>query len=448
MTKDRNFKRLVRERMASTGERYSTARAQVLSKRLSPASEADHHERAFPGVRAVGGQQPDLASARNLCTNAGINGPDGQPMSEALAFGLAGGIGFLYGVFEYADGPTMTIVARNRSMPDPFCEPLFARAGARAEIATTSGAKKAATTLDRAIADERPALCTVGSAALPYLGTTESMAGSAPHVVGVVGTDSDGRLLLDDRSPEPIVIERSVFDRARADYRQAKHRMITIGAVDANHDWHSAIREAVSDGAVGFDTPPAPQFAANVGVAGLTKFQRLLTDDKDPKGWPRVFGSGRRAAIGLSRLYDCIEHAYTSPAGGRSLYAEFLHGARALVESDGWAEAAGHIEASARSWAKIAEAAVEAHPTLSRFAALADERATQLDGVPDPRAMAEAADAQSTLVENCDISAADARATFERVARLMSEVVDQEAAALAILREDRIVQEHRPDADG
>lgn len=126
-----------------------------------------------------------------------------------------GGIGFLYGLFSYAEGPTMTIVARSQSMPDPFLEPLFEATGTEVVIETTGGAVTAAKRLDRHLESRTPMLCTVASGLLPYLGAAADEAATAPHVVGVVGADS-GQLLLDDRSPRPIAIDRDTFAAAHA----------------------------------------------------------------------------------------------------------------------------------------------------------------------------------------------------------------------------------------
>lgn len=439
MTNDRNFKRLVRDRMVRTGERYATARAHVLSAGTDGPASTD----LFRSVGAVGGHQPDLAAARNLCINAGVVGPDGV-LTEALAFGLAGGIGFLYGVFEYADGPTMTIVCRNESMPDPFCEPLFTRVGATAEVATTGGTKKAAAQLDAAIAAERPSLCTVGAGALPYLGESPAMAGMAPHLVGLIGTTDDGTtVLIDDRSPEPIAVDRPTFDLARAAYGKAKHRMITIDSVDPEHDWTAAVTEAVMAGAEGFDTPPVPQFASNVGMEGLRKFHRLLTDERDPKRWTKVFPEGRLAAIGLSRLHDCIDHAYTAPSAGRPLHAAFLDEAVAIVEqtvgqsstvTPRWTEAAERFRRSGEAWAEVVDLAVGAHPELARYGELAAERAAGLDGAPDSETMVALGTDQAEAVDRCDIDEADARRTYGEIAERVGLIIDEEDAALALLR--------------
>ncbi len=459
MTANRKFKQLVRERMARTGERYAAARAQVLATGTSDADDRDTRSSAvlaghelFPDVQAVGGQQPDVAAARNLCANAGVVGPDDEPLSEAAVFGLCGGVGFLYGVFVYDEGPTMTIVARNESMPDPFLEPLFARVGAAVQVATTGGAKKAAATLDATLAAGTPALATVGAGALGYLGQSEAMASMAPHVVGVVGVGPGGEVLVDDRAPVPIPVDRATFDTARGAYAKAKHRLITVTATDTEHDWARAVAEAVVDGAEGFDRPPVPQFAANVGRAGLTKFHRLLTHERDAKGWARVFGQGPAAALGFGRLIDCIDHDYTAPAAGRPLQAEFLRWAAALVSDAGpaspamrvagegaperWAEAGDEFARSGEAWARIVALAADAHPDLARYAELVSERAEGLDAEPDPGRQASLAAAQQEAIAGCDLADHEAGAVRAAIAAEVAVIIEAEERALALTRVD------------
>ena len=314
MTRQRDFKSRVRARMERTGERYAAARAHVLAAGPDrPRVETSFALPLFPSVHAVGGQQADVAAARNLLANAGLAGHDGAPLTEAMAFGLAGGVGFLYGVFEYDGTPTMTIVSRNRSLPDAFLEPLFERAGAEVRISTTVSAAKARRELDQLLDEEAPALCTVGAGWLDYLGLPRDESAMSPHVVGVIGR-TDGTLLLDDRAPQPLTVEADTFAAARAAYRPAKHRMISVTALPGEHDWVGAVNTALHAGVRGYDTPPVPQWAANVGMAGLKKWHRLLTRPTEKKSWHRIFAEGSRAAIGLTRLYDCVTHAYTAPA--------------------------------------------------------------------------------------------------------------------------------------
>ncbi len=445
MTKNRDFKTLVRQRMTKTGERYATARAHVVAAGGGATnSGADSPWAAAPGVlsgiRHVGGSQADLAAARNLCVNTGLVGSDGQPISEALAFGLAGGVGFLYGVFEYGDTPTMTIVARNQSMPDPFCQAFFDRVGATTTVTETTGARKAATTLDRALSEGRPALCTVGAGRLPYHGLPDDESGMAPHVVGVIGVEPDsGSLWLDDRSPEPLPVDRAAFDAARAAHRAGKHRMVVVDSVPDDLDWATVLESAVAEAVDGFDRPPVPQFTSNVGIAGLTKWSALLTSGAK-KGWPSVFGSGRRAAIGLGRVYDCVNHAYTAPDAGRPLFADFLDEAAAVSDRSDWHEVAQQWRVSGDRWRELSTLAIGCHPNLERYAEVADERTRLLDTAPAGSTTGVAAtmrslhDEQRTLVEGCDLSAEAAGKVYDSMASVVAAIVDIETEALAALR--------------
>ncbi len=446
MTKNRDFKTLVRQRMTKTGERYSTARAHVMaagggSTRPTSGPPGGHTAPGLlPGIRTIGGSQADLAAARNLCVNAGLDGPDGGPISEALAFGIAGGVGFLYAVFEYGDIPTMTIVARNQSMPDPFCQALFDRLGVSTTVVETTGAKKAATTLDTALANGRPALCTVGAGGLPYHGLPQDASGMSPHVVGVIGVEpNSGHLLLDDRSPEPLPVDRADFDAARAAYRAGKHRLVEIESVPHEVNWINVLDAAVDAAVEGFDRPPVPQFKSNVGLAGLTKWSALLTGG-GKKSWPAVFGSGRRAAVGLSRIYDCINHAYTSVDAGRPLFADFLDEAAAVADRPDWKGVAEQWRASGERWRALSSLAVGSDPNLERYAELADERSQRLDTATGDSTAELAAtmrglhEEQQALVDGCDLDADTAADVFHAMAAVVDAVIELETEALASLR--------------
>src|SRR5262245_44995020 len=101
MTKQREFKSLVRERMSKTGARYTTARAQLLAKLSEPANGTE-----YPGLIAgydrFGGVQGDTAVLHNVLRFSGMKNPlTNQPFDETTINGLCGGPGFLYAVFEY-----------------------------------------------------------------------------------------------------------------------------------------------------------------------------------------------------------------------------------------------------------------------------------------------------------------------------------------------------------
>src|ERR1700722_3008489 len=88
MTAHKHFKQLVRSRMEKTGESYSTARRHVLRK---ATPDKTWH---FAGSVAA------TTALRVLLTHAGVRPPKKrEPFSEAMLFGIAGGIGI--GVFSF-----------------------------------------------------------------------------------------------------------------------------------------------------------------------------------------------------------------------------------------------------------------------------------------------------------------------------------------------------------
>ncbi len=393
-------------------------------------------------ARHLGGQQPDVAPARNLLADAGLRLPDGRVPSEALIFGLAGGIGFLYGAFEYRtpDGvvPTLTIVPRNSSQPDPFLAPLFARVGLAPTVAETGGARTAARQLDAYLAAGRSVLLSVGEGHLPYLGLRADEAAMAPRVVRALGyaetaAGAAAAVLVDDRSPTPHAVPRAALDAARAAHRQSRHRLVAVEPATGTLDWAAAVLDAVQVGAAGYDTPPVPAYAANIGTAGLRKWSTLLTSTRDPKRWPKVYGAGRSAAIALTRLYDCVTHDYTSPAASRPLYADFLVEAAALSGRDELAAPVGELREAGSRWARVAELASGVDDVTRRHAELSDHRAALLAGGGDPEAASSAVSEQRELVAGSTLAAGTAAAVYAEIATLVTEIAELETAAVGAL---------------
>ncbi len=420
MTTQRTLKKQIRDRMRRNGERYTTARAHILAGRSQSKSPT-----------FTGGQQGDVAAATNALNSAGWTGPDGQPLTEGQVFGLSGGVGFLYGVFRYDTGPTMTIAARNTSMPDTFLDQLWAIDELNASVSTTGGAKKAERELFAALERGQRALCSVGAGAMNYLGLPDESAAMMPLVVGIIGIE-DGQLLVDDRSVEPHRVDTKELAHARSVLRSAKHRMVTISPADGSIDWAHTIRQSIAYGARRYDTPPVPQFASNVGLKGLTKWQRLLTDPKDQMGWAKVFGEGSAAAVGFTRLYQCIEHDYTAPAAGRPLYAEFLRWATSVVGDSRYADAASLFEESATHWSAVSERAANASPSIARATSQMDLRA-ELLGDSDPQQMQQAYRAQVDANDEATIDASTASTLTAEIAKDVQEIINLEAAALQAL---------------
>ncbi|MCA9694455.1 MAG: BtrH N-terminal domain-containing protein, partial [Myxococcales bacterium] len=341
MTRQSTFKSKIRARMRKTGERYAAARLALLSQR-EPTS-APIPIPPLPGYQFAPGVEPDLGLLTAALAQAGVIDPmTGAPFTEARLFGLSGGIGFMYFLFEYqGHPPMMTFTCRSWSMPEPVITRALTHAGIEAARSETSSAKVASAFVDDALAEGRVIHLTADAASLPSAGVPELWIGQLPRQLNVVGVQGDD-VLVDFNAP--IVLSRALLARARAACRKEKHRAWTFPKGQAKAAPVAATRAAVRATARSFVEAPYKGFAGNFGLAGLEKAARLCADPKDKKGWARVFHSGPLAYRALYRTWECATLELTPPAGGRSFYAQFLRDAAARCDLPALAEAAALAE--------------------------------------------------------------------------------------------------------
>ncbi len=433
MTTQRELKQLVRERMARTGERYAAARAHLVSRAAAPSPR---YPGVLPGYDRFGGVQANTAPLLNVLRHAGIPAPAGGPAwSEAIVNGLCGGPGFLYAVFEYRGYPPMlTLALQSRSMADQYVAEGLARVGAEWAETETGSAKVARAALDEALAAGRAALCVVDLGSLPYYGLPKEYVGGAPHLVAVVGLDETG-YWLDDRGGAPRHLSFDQMANARARYRKGRHRLTAAVGPAAGFEPRAAWRAAIADTARRYHEPAVPKsFWGNCGVAGLRKWRDLLTDRRDPKGWPNVFAEGPRAYAGLYRAYECIETGL-APGAGRGLYAEFLEAAAGYLGAEPLARAAAHWRDSAGHWSAIAALIAGADDEALRAGCdLADRRVELGDAAGAGSVEAVALWRQRhELGGRCRLSATAAAGLYAQMAEKVGAIIDAEEAAATVM---------------
>jgi hypothetical protein len=352
-----------------------------------------------------------------------------------MVHGLCGGVGFLYAVFEYkGHAPMLSVVLRSRSMPETYIEGVFDRIGAQRSVSKTSSTRVAAKALDQALEQRRPAVCVVDLAMLPHSRRPEQMEGMSPHYVGIVGSHGD-QIWLDDRSLAPISIARAELDAARARYRKAKQELFTVMPSGRSVDWKRALTSAIQDTArtlqEGDPTVPA-SFRSNCGLAGMDKWRRLLIDAKDKKGWPRVFPDGSLALVGLRRAYDCIQHEYTAPRGGRPLYADFLDEAAGLTEDARLRDASQLFRESGERWQELADGIAGApDDAVGQACHLADRRAEALD----EGSLEELEKQLAEQPQACVLGADAASELYGQMAEKLGEIIEIETRAAEGLAE-------------
>jgi hypothetical protein len=437
MTRQRDFKALVRERMARTGERYSAARAQLLAK------GAGHSAPSLPGILSgydrFGGIQMGTAAVCNALRHASVNSPiSNRPFSETWVNGVCGGPGFLYAVFEYRGWPPiLSLALQSRSMPDAYVENGISRLNARTSTHETTSRAAARKALEEALANGRAAVCVVDIAALPWYGLPKEFIGSGPHVVTVAGRDGSS-YWVDDWRARPIRIDAEVLADARAAYRKSRNRLITFEpAVNAvNGDFTRALTDAIADTARRYVEPAVPRsFWGNCGFSGLAKWRRLLVDTHDKRGWPTIFAEGPRAYTALQRAYEAIE-CQVAAGAGRTLYAQFLDEAAKVLNRPALSAAAGAFRRSARAWSGLAGVIAEADDTALRDGCLVADRRLELadSAASGARDSTELWERRMKLADGCRLSSEASRAIYARMASELDVIVEAETRAVEAMQ--------------
>jgi hypothetical protein len=437
VTRHRDFKQLVRERMAKTGERYAAARAQLLALRGAAPAATETYPGVFPGYDTFGGIQGNTGAVCNVLRHAGVRSPiTGAPYTEAEVNGLCGGPGFLYAVFEYKGWPPMlTLALQGRSMADEYVALGLSRLGVDLATSETTSPEAARKSLDAALSAQKAALCTVDVASLSYYGLPAEFAGAGPHVVAVVGADDTG-VWIDDRGARPRHLSFEELATARARYRQGRHRLVTVNGSRPGHDAAAAMQEAITDTARTYTTPAVPKsFRVNCGFSGLDKWRQMLVDRRDKKGWPTLFAEGPRAYAGLQRAYECIESGI-APGAGRALYADFLDEAAAALKGKALGQAAAAYRESASHWTNIASLIADCGDRAIRDACEIAHRRLEIG---DHAAAGESKEAvelwtrRQDLASACTLPAAAATALYGRIAEMVGRIAETERRAVALM---------------
>jgi hypothetical protein len=300
----------------------------------------------------------------------------------------------------------------------------------------TGSTAQGAARLDAALTGGRPVICTVDVASLGYLGIPQEYAGYGPREVSVAGRSADGSLVaIDDRALRPIVVPAVQLAAARAAYRKGRHRTLTITGSNET-DPATAALDAIRATVRNFHESPVRGFASNFGMAGLERWARLVTDSRNPKGWPRLLDSGEALAAVLAQLYTGIELEHTPPGGGRPFYAQFLDWAARATGRPALHNVAERYRALGGAWSALADTVLD--PSDPARLALRDALEQRLRLVDELGADAagparEAWDRRAELQRSFSVTDQEGKAILADVGQRASAIASAESEALAAL---------------
>ena len=364
MTTDKAFKRVVRARLAKTGERYAAARRTL----VEGATDGHHSEptvdAATPsGYRMRGGLHPETATLANVLANQGVvSGLTGKPLTEAAILGIGGGLGAGYILWEFKarGGAILTLGFRNQwqypSIPG-WTGKTLERLGIEADLHETGGAKGARQALDARLDAGANLIASVDLQSIGTWGLPDMLSGYSGLVVVVFARDADGSYLLDDRGRGPFRVSPAVMAAARGRIGSFKHRIVrlrtTRGPIPAAR-LRKAMRAGLED-----QVDHLRSRSDSFSLPAWRKWGRLMTDHRNAKAWPRVFAGGQGLYGALLALVESVDGEVGATGGHlRELYAESLDEAAIALDNPALGDAARAWRGVADRWEELADAAV------------------------------------------------------------------------------------------
>jgi Butirosin biosynthesis protein H, N-terminal/Domain of unknown function (DUF4872) len=363
MTTDKAFKRVVRARMAKTGERYAAARRALVEGTTDGQHAMTTATATASGYRLRGGLHPETATLANVLANQGVvSGLTGEPLTEAAILGIGGGLGAGYILWEFTGrgAPILTLGFRNQwQYPwiPGWAGKTLDRLGIEPDLHETGGARGAREALDARLDAGVPVIAWVDLQSVGTWGQPDALSGHFGLVVVVLGRDAEGSYLVDDRGRDPFRVSPAVMAAARGRIGSFKHRIVglrtTPGPIPADR-LRVAMRAGLED-QVDHLRSPSDSFS----LPAWRKWGRLMTDHRNAKAWPRVFADGHGLFGSLSALHELVD-GEVGPWGGhlRELYAASLDEAAVALDNPALGDAARTWRGVADRWEELADAAV------------------------------------------------------------------------------------------
>ena len=325
--------------------------------------------------KQMGGIHPETATITNVLASQGMVAPHTKrPFTEAMIFGIAGGLGCGYILWEFKKYNAAILVMgfQNKwNYTAEFMQNLCERLDISTDFAETGGKKRAATDLDNALQAGQPAIAWVCQQSLPHYFMRPMYNGCFGHFVTAFGVENE-HVWIDDRAKRPFQVKTAIFNQSRARIGSFKNRLLLLDASRAEFDLETAVRAGIAD-CVDYMGRSSQTFAIPV----FKKWARLMTDTRNKKGWPVVFTKQAGLYSTLSSLHEGIKHFGTAGGGLRYFYADFLNEAATVLNNSQLKEAAEQYHALGDRWAAFADAVLPDHiaPLAETKRLLADKHA-------------------------------------------------------------------------
>jgi hypothetical protein len=420
MTERKHSKRLVRARMEKTGEAYATARRNVIRQDDATPhfTQRLHH---FPG------NTPGPTALRALLAGAGVRAPHTKlPFSEAMVFGIAGGIGAGVFAFHYAkENFSSFFIAGRNQWQDHKGWALGAtkRLGLTAIVRESSGVKPGETQLRELLSAGRPVMIWL------------TFRGKQYHLATVHAIDDGaGVARLGDLGDELIPVPLADLAAARGYIKKDKNRALAIEPATSIPALRQLVHGGISTCVASLTTCKMKNFRLDA----FKTWADRLDGSQAADSWARIFPPGRLMYQGLRSVTEYIEYYGTGGGLCRPLFAEFL-GEAADELGDRTLKALSERYAElGRQWSALADAALPDPVPMFRKAkeALRDKAevlAAESDGAGLSLCEAAMGRIEAEMQGGFPLSAAESAALRRELKGRVTALYEGEVAALDAL---------------
>lgn len=301
----------------------------------------------------VAGRQPESATLRNVLIQRDACTSD--LCTEEILFGLGGGIGCAYWLFDMHGGHPVYIGYRIHAKEGDtpyFTLQMTEGWGATADVRHSSSPSAATKSLVKILNDGFTPIVWVEVTKLPYMFLSGHA--NAYHQVVVYGMEGDD-VLVGDLGDSVIRMSMEELTEARNSNYAPKFRTVVISEATAKPQ----LRETLSDRIrVTCSQMLEGLGIANFGLAALNKWAQMLTNTKNKKGWPNCFPGGPPLHGAMSSVFAQIELRGYGGSAFRGLYADFLDQAAGVLKKSALKKVAEQFRESEASWRAISDAAL------------------------------------------------------------------------------------------
>lgn len=339
----------------------------LLKKRTAPTQRAAKLPPRTKAKREVagrlGGVHGDSAVLKDLLTENGVRrADDGLPLSEALVFGIAGGVAAGYtlvpGFSATGLGSGLTFVGRHRQFlaDGKWHTEFFRRLGLACDVLEEPFPERAALALETRLVEKRPTIVWCSAMAFSHL----SWAATAGlHTVLARSIDRKRkRVTLSDQGPTTFEIDAKELNGLRERVNPTQNRILSIASAERGRKLgREELAAACVAGIKACVMGARDLEQRGRHAAPLQECASSMAQLHHSRGWRNLFPDAQLFLV-LSDVFQSIESAWNGGGWFRPLFARFLAEAAELTGNARLAACVEPLRELGARWTRFAESAL------------------------------------------------------------------------------------------